>query len=1029
MKKRILSVLLVLCMLFSILPTAALADTSSEAGNPFTDVSSNRYYYDAVLWAVDYGVTAGTSATAFSPNAACTRGQVVTFLWRAAGEPEPTSDENPFTDVKSGKYYYKAVLWAVEEGITAGTTATTFSPNAACTRAQFVTFLWRFAGKSGPTLSGADTGFTDLPKTGSAYYKPILWAVEQGITKGTSNTTFEPGTTCNRAQVVTFLYRYLAEPQEGMTAQEYFEKYSEIVDTLDVEATDEVLSEAEANTVLDDRGFEDGNVEYDYMIDGEYVDYTEAEEDSSVKHPMYVTVYQAASGDEWAIWIVNDQVYANPVSFNLISDLGVQLLLSESEVITSYDDATDTFYETIPDESALHVQTVAQIDPETLDNYTIAELCSLTGATLTEDEGEDSAEVTEEALYSSAAAETTETANRSVSSADLSGDGKVVVVSLGDSYSSGEGNDPFYGQQDSSGNERSVTAKVTDYDWLAHRSTLSWGAMLKLPDVAGSMGEFKVAYGGTGTDAVQWYFAASSGAKTVHITDHGQNKSYRKKVGFLTYQAGTVTLPKQLSVFDDIQDDVDYVTLTIGGNDVDFTGVITKCVMESSYLHQAFWNWVASDTMSRSNNCWSQQTHLEQKLEELWENIDSTMADIKKVYTGIQSAAGGQAAIIVAGYPELLDYKGAGAVISQREAIAVNAKVRAFNDQIEALVKQCNSEGMNIYFVDVEGAFKTHQMYSSDAWLNSIQLTARLQDLDDMAKSSAYSCHPNYKGQVAYARCVNAKLEEIASNTAADPTPVDGVTYVTFGSYEQDNNTANGKEAIEWRVLATDGDYSLIISRYGLDAKAYNTSHTSVTWETCTLRSWLNGYGASSNVDGENYTSDNFINTAFTSEEQSAIRTTTVANPDTYEGYDSDGNYIQNNTGAGITDLRYHTSGAGGNTTYDKVFLLSLDEAQTYFDYTAQTLTETNGANHTGCPDLQTSPTAYAVAQGAWQSSLFTTAAGDVCCVWLLRSPGYGRYGTSFVYDYGWLGDTQIVTNDDLCVRPALWVKTSALAS
>ena len=178
------------------------------AENPFNDVKEGDFYYDAVLWAVsaDPQVTAGTSKTTFSPNDTCTRAQVVTFLWRAKGCPEPKSSNNPFSDVKEGEYYYKAVLWAVENEITAGTSKTTFSPNAGCTRAQVVTFLWRTEGQPKPTSSA--NPFKDV--TGGYYYDAVLWAVEKNITAGTSATTFSPDNTCTRGQIVTFLYRAFA---------------------------------------------------------------------------------------------------------------------------------------------------------------------------------------------------------------------------------------------------------------------------------------------------------------------------------------------------------------------------------------------------------------------------------------------------------------------------------------------------------------------------------------------------------------------------------------------------------------------------------------------------------------------------------------------------------------------------------------------------------------------------------------------------------------------------------------------------
>ena len=171
--------------------------------NPFADVPGDSFYIDPVLWAVEKGITTGTSANTFDPNGNCQRAQVVTFLWRAAGEPEPTSGNNPFTDVKEGDFYYKAVLWAVEKGITNGLTADAFGPFELCNRAQVVTFLWRAMGEP---ASDAQVSFTDvLP--GQFYTTAVAWAVEKGITNGISATEFGVGGICNRAQVVTFLYR------------------------------------------------------------------------------------------------------------------------------------------------------------------------------------------------------------------------------------------------------------------------------------------------------------------------------------------------------------------------------------------------------------------------------------------------------------------------------------------------------------------------------------------------------------------------------------------------------------------------------------------------------------------------------------------------------------------------------------------------------------------------------------------------------------------------------------------------------
>ncbi|MCI6730129.1 MAG: leucine-rich repeat protein [Clostridiales bacterium] len=176
--------------------------------NPFIDVPENRFYYKPVLWAVDNGITQGMTETTFEPELSCTRGQVVTFLWRACGSPEPQGTDCPFVDVSASRFYYQAVLWAVENGITAGIDATHFAPEQTVTRSQFVTFLWRAEGK--PQASGAETPFTDL-NAERFYYSAVLWAVENDITAGLDKTHFAPESPCTRGQVVTFLYRNFYE--------------------------------------------------------------------------------------------------------------------------------------------------------------------------------------------------------------------------------------------------------------------------------------------------------------------------------------------------------------------------------------------------------------------------------------------------------------------------------------------------------------------------------------------------------------------------------------------------------------------------------------------------------------------------------------------------------------------------------------------------------------------------------------------------------------------------------------------------
>ena len=174
----------------------------TAGNNPFTDVPTGAYYEDAVVWAVGKGITDGTSATTFDPIGNCTRAQAVTFLWRAAGSPAPKTKVMPFTDVPAGSYYHDAVLWAMEQGITKGTSDTAFSPNATCTRAQIVTFLYRAMGES----SEGRIPFTDVPG-GSYYEEAVSWATASGVTNGMAAGIFAPDEDCTRAQIVTFLFR------------------------------------------------------------------------------------------------------------------------------------------------------------------------------------------------------------------------------------------------------------------------------------------------------------------------------------------------------------------------------------------------------------------------------------------------------------------------------------------------------------------------------------------------------------------------------------------------------------------------------------------------------------------------------------------------------------------------------------------------------------------------------------------------------------------------------------------------------
>ncbi len=300
-----------------------------------------------------------------------------------------------------------------------------------------------------------------------------------------------------------------------------------------------------------------------------------------------------------------------------------------------------------------------------------------------------------------------------------------IIVSLGDSYSSGEGIEPFFGQ------EQENAVKVQDEDWLAHRSQLCWSGQLTLPGVSGTMAEHR---------GENWFFVAASGAETVHLKN-----SFVKRYTLKDVQ-GSKALAPQLDVFDGIAPGtVDYVTLSLGGNDAGFSSIIT-CAAGFG------------------------DTDLTTKLEQVWTHFyeaGGIRENLKQSYYDISEAAGPQARIIVAGYPPLLSPDG-NPWIKAANCTAVNEATALFNDEIERLVAECSDEGLNIFFVPVEEEFAGHEAYAEDAYLNGVVLFAQAQDLDKNTFVSSYSVHPNAEGAKAYARAVQAVIDRLeAENTVA----------------------------------------------------------------------------------------------------------------------------------------------------------------------------------------------------------------------------------------------------------------------
>ena len=328
--------------------------------------------------------------------------------------------------------------------------------------------------------------------------------------------------------------------------------------------------------------------------------------------------------------------------------------------------------------------------------------------------------------------------------------GTPVVVSLGDSYSSGEGTDPFYGQNDAD--------KHQSKDWLAHRSTKAWPGLLKV--------------GGVTLNTIKdngWYFAAASGAVTGNILD--ANGTQEKKWADVTGE-GTDYLPNQVLAFsmNHVQDKVDYVTLTMGGNDLDFTGIVTTAALQVP----TNWNQLPDTVKNAINEAWRDKTFLkssamEAVVEDAIEKFrDETRARLVDTYEKVQVAAGSQAKIIIAGYPHLAPENGGG-IFNDREAELINTAVDVFDTAMKLSVEQDGNP--NTTFVDVRDEFYGHAAYDSDSYINGVMLGAMREDLDQSNPVSAYSMHPNDKGQQAYARAVQAKIDEIeskGSNSQAD---------------------------------------------------------------------------------------------------------------------------------------------------------------------------------------------------------------------------------------------------------------------
>lgn len=309
-----------------------------------------------------------------------------------------------------------------------------------------------------------------------------------------------------------------------------------------------------------------------------------------------------------------------------------------------------------------------------------------------------------------------------------------IIVSMGDSYSSGEGIDDFYGSN------LSLKDKVQNLDWLAHRSNNAWSGMLKLNGITMKEHHYDYTDSNSALNS-NWFFVAASGAITWNI-NNSQKKEYKK----LGVKDGSKDLPPQIDVFNTLENHgkkADYVTLTMGGNDAGFSDVIINVVLGSTYLN-------FSNLSDHINYIWSK-----------FYSKGGIKDNLSDMYTAIADRAGKQANIIVAGYPKLLDPSGKGFFVSYQEATIVNNAVSNFNNAIEHIVNQHKSKNESIFFVSVEEIFENHAAFSDDPWINEIIPIPNVQDISDIPVS-AYSMHPNYNGAYyGYRKCVQDKIDEL----------------------------------------------------------------------------------------------------------------------------------------------------------------------------------------------------------------------------------------------------------------------------
>lgn len=566
-----------------------------------------------------------------------------------------------------------------------------------------------------------------------------------------------------------------------------------------------------------------------------------------------------------------------------------------------------------------------------------------------------------------------------------------VVVSMGDSFSAGEGIEPFYGTRASTG--------IAFEDWLAHRSQESWPGQLVVPGI----GELRSSKYGN-CDDPHWYFVAASGAVISNVTND-QQKSYILDNISDVHTDGK--LPRQDWILTELNSKnivPDYITMTLGGNDVDFVDVIVTAAMNDAYKDPA-----AIDNKMEAVRK-KLKDHVAKELFQTYQYINDTssIGDIKPC-------------ILVAGYPHLLNsnaskvdwnavylggpiYQAGMSRFDYYEAEEINKNIDLFNAVIEAIVNKCREDdriNLNIHFVDVTEAFRGFEAYTKDAMLNGILLPSLISDLDIRTfnengfNPSAYSMHPNKRGaKDGYAKCVQAKIDELEGYKVAEsveliptPTPLpdqeSSVASESEPSVDVSASTiAVGSEItmgeyrgepITWVVMYSSAEKVLVISKDILEAKPYHDKVEEVTWETCSLRTWLNG---------------EFYESSFSDEEKKRILQTTNRDDPPY-------------------------GCPKGNDTEDYVFLISSGEIQ------SGSCMDANILRIAAPKDYLTSDDILTVKGGCywWTRTLSSDTVGKTSemCVYEVACHG----------DVVWCKDG--ITNPNVGVRPAMWLDSNSL--